>query len=89
MSDRSHSGFEWTGTEEEIITKPVEGSKLAETSVGIIEYATAGEGPEIPGVHGGLVGYDLYYDPLWCSSSWTTLRATSDAITAMKYIVDS
>jgi pimeloyl-ACP methyl ester carboxylesterase len=58
MSDRPHSRFEWIGTEKEIIAKLAEGSELAETSAGIVEYATAGEGPRILGVHGGLGGYD-------------------------------
>jgi len=58
MSDRPHSRFEWIGTENNIITKLAEGSELAETSAGIVEYATGGEGPKILGVHGGLGGYD-------------------------------
>ena len=58
MSDRPHSRFKWIGTEKEIIAKLAEGSELAETTAGIVEYATAGEGPKILGVHGGLGGYD-------------------------------
>jgi pimeloyl-ACP methyl ester carboxylesterase len=58
MSDRPHSRFKWTGTEKETIKKLAEGSELAQTSAGIVEYATAGEGPTILGVHGGSGGYD-------------------------------
>ncbi len=58
MSDKPHKRFEWIGTEKEVITKLAEGSELARTSAGVVEYATAGEGPTILGVHGGMGGYD-------------------------------
>jgi pimeloyl-ACP methyl ester carboxylesterase len=58
MSDKPHKRFEWIGTEKEVIKKLAEGSELADTPSGVVEYATAGEGPAILGVHGGMGGYD-------------------------------
>ncbi len=58
MSDTQHKRFEWIGTEKEILKKLTEGSEFADTAKGVVEYATAGEGPEILGIHGGVGGYD-------------------------------
>ena len=58
MSDKPHSRFEWIGTEKEILKKLTAGSELADTARGVVEYATAGDGPRVLGVHGGVGGYD-------------------------------
>ncbi|RLC68279.1 MAG: alpha/beta hydrolase [Chloroflexi bacterium] len=58
MSDKPHKRFQWIGTEKEILRKLAEGSELVETSAGVVEYATSGEGPKVLGVHGGIGGYD-------------------------------
>ena len=58
MSDKPHTRFKWPGKEKEILARLAQGSKLAETAVGTVEYATDGEGPSILAVHGGMGGYD-------------------------------
>jgi len=58
MGDKAHRRFEWIGTEKEVLDKLAGGSELADTARGVVEYATAGEGPIILGVHGGVGGYD-------------------------------
>ncbi len=58
MSDKPHKRFEWMGTEKEILEELKAGSELIDTAKGVVEYATAGEEPEILGIHGGVGGYD-------------------------------
>ena len=58
MGAEAHKRFEWIGTEKEILKKLAEGSELADTAQGTVEYTDAGEGPAILGVHGGVGGYD-------------------------------
>lgn len=58
MSDKPHTRFKWPGKEKEILARLAQGSILAETAVGKVEYAAEGEGPPILAVHGGMGGYD-------------------------------
>lgn len=58
MNNKPHTRFRWIGTEKEIKQKLAQGSRIAETAKGTMEYAIAGDGPPVLGIHGGVGGYD-------------------------------